>query len=80
MKVGDDINSRDKPEKLTQYGAFKVLPIQKYALPEVKPITGNNELFLLSVKLNGAVKVNINLLVMELNDINQVDPTTEYQL
>ena len=36
VNVGDDINNRDKPEKLTQYGAFKVIPIELYVLPEIK--------------------------------------------
>jgi hypothetical protein len=79
LNVGELIRIRGKPEKFTGYGACKVEPIQEYDIPAVKPITGNNEL-LVSVKVNGAVKVNINVLVIELKDNNHVEPIMEYQV
>jgi hypothetical protein len=79
LNVGELIRILGNPEKLTGYGACKVEPVELYVIPAVKPMTGNNELFV-SVKLNGEVKVNINLFVIELKVNNHVEPITEYQV
>jgi hypothetical protein len=80
LNVGELISSRGKPEKLTQKGALNVLPIDEYVISGVNPITGNNELLNVSVKVNGDVLVNINVFVIELNDNNQLAPTTFFHV
>ena len=80
LNVGELISSLDNPEKLTQYGALNVLPTHEYELPGINPITENNELLNVSVKVNGDVLVNINVFVIELNDNNQLAPTTFFHV
>jgi hypothetical protein len=79
LNVGELIRILGKPEKFTGYGACKVEPVHEYELPAVKPITGKIEL-LVSVKVNTLVKVNINVLVIELKVNNQPAPIIEYQV
>ena len=59
--VGELTRIRGKPLKLTGNGADKVLKLDVYVVPNVKPITGNKEFIGESVKVKGAVNVKINV-------------------